>query len=463
MRGGGAYAEGEGTALTLEDSVVVGCSLRATGKGGGVNADGGAALAMRSTRVEANAAFLAGGVFVGVGSVATASEGSSIRRNLATYAAGVGVFGSDEVPRGGAFLASDNVTVAENVASEWGGGLIVYYNANATLANATVARNVAKIGAGAEAYAGAALRVSDSRFVANAASDAAGGLHLAPGATATLVRVVVEGNRAGDPGGAGAFASAPARRSSSAAPCAGNEALGGGRRRRRVRGGAIRAFGADVAENVRDARGRRVLVARVPSDVRGGVDDPRERRRGAAACGGSGATSGGGLEEVSARRRRRCPPDDPDDGATEFILGDTSALVGNVAPVGGGVFIRAAGTLATGNRSSASATFVGDAAVRGNRATAGDGGGGTPPPVVAFADGAVVEANDARGSGGGAFATERAALALAGAGDGSSSPSPSIVGNVAGRFGGGARTRALGSASPAESVSSGTPRAGAAA
>ncbi len=441
VRGGGAYAEGEGTALTLEDSVVVGCSLRATGKGGGVNADGGAALAMRSTRVEANAAFLAGGVFVGVGSVATASEGSSIRRNLATYAAGVGVFGSDEVPRGGAFLASDNVTVAENVASEWGGGLIVYYNANATLANATVARNVAKIGAGAEAYSGAALRVSDSRFVANAAGDAAGGLHLAPGATATLVRVVVEGNRAGDSGGAGGVrVGAGATLELRGGAVRGNEASGGGGGGVACEGGAIRAFGADVAENACATLGGGAFLSRgcratfeEGSTIRANVV------RGAAACGGSGATSGGGLEEVSGGGGvALAPPDDPDDGATEFILGDTSALVGNVAPVGGGVFIRAAGTLATGNRSSASATFVGDAAVRGNRATAGDGGGAyAAAGTVAFADGAVVEANDARGSGGGAFATERAALALAGAGDGSSSPSPSIVGNVAGRFGGG--------------------------
>jgi hypothetical protein len=496
MRGGGAYVDGEGTHATFDDVAVTGCALQTIGKGGGVNVDAGAELVMRSTRVEQNTAFMAGGVFVGLGSKVTMENGSRVEMNVATYAAGVGVFGSSEVsgafytlvpirprsrgerrsiytvlrePRmrglcpafffvlptvsipaydtfqlqltplnstptllaiGGSFYASGDVSIADNVASEWGGGLIVYYKANATLdANTTVTRNVAKIGAGAEVYSGATLLARETSFNANRASESAGGVNVAPGATARFARVIIANNVASSDAG-GVLVGAGATFELENGTIRGNRGDSGDGGGVKCEGGIVRAYNADVAENKCAALGGGVFLSRgSEATFARGSKIRTNVVRGVETCGGavgSSVSGGGGVALV--------PPDDLASNATSFRLSD-SEITGNVAPVGGGVFIHRDGSLLTAQ--NVLVTFADASRVRGNRALVGDGGGTyAAAGVVTIADKAVIEENEARGSGGGVFTTEHAGLVITGGVSGSDA-SPSIVGNVAGGFGGG--------------------------
>ena len=127
------------------DVTVAGCTLdERNSKGGGLNVDEGARVAVANLTARDNTAFFAAGVFVG-SDCDVVVNGAVVVGNRATYAAGVGAFTGSKVE----FVRAH---VAENVAEEFGGGLIAYANADVTLRRSDV-RNVAKTGAGVHGFA----------------------------------------------------------------------------------------------------------------------------------------------------------------------------------------------------------------------------------------------------------------------------------------------------------------------
>ena len=168
VRGGGVYVQGNDTEATLINLTVAGCTLdERNSKGGGLNVDEGARVAVSNLTAKNNTAFFAAGLFVG-SDCDVVVDGAVVVGNRATYAAGVGAFT-------GSRLELVRARIAENVAEEFGAGLIAYADADVTLRRSDVRRNVAKTGAGAMAFANSRVAATDTAFVANRASESGGG------------------------------------------------------------------------------------------------------------------------------------------------------------------------------------------------------------------------------------------------------------------------------------------------
>ena len=162
------------TTSTIGNSTIVsGFTLRngSATAGGGVRLDGGASPTIRDNTIENNTAttFFGGGLALSGGSTARI-ENNLIRNNQVTAASGTG------------------------------GGVFIRESSNATLVGNRIEDNTAFNGAGLYVQ-GAAPLLQDNRLANNRATNAGGGLVLTQSSHATLQRNVIESNSSVSDGG----------------------------------------------------------------------------------------------------------------------------------------------------------------------------------------------------------------------------------------------------------------------
>ena len=438
VRGGGVYVQGNDTEATLVDVTVAGCTLdERNSKGGGLNVDEGARVTVANLTARDNTAFFAAGVFVG-SDCDVVVDGAVVVGNRATYAAGVGAFTGSKVELVRAH-------VAENVAEEFGGGLIAYANADVTLRRSDVRRNDAKTGAGVMAFANSRVAATDTAFVANTASESGAGIYLMEGSVARLTRSELIANVA--PSGAGARVVPSAALIVEGGAVSRNNATaaeGGGIL---CEGGRVTLSNVSVVENTCNTLGGGLsLGAGCVADVRDGATFARNRagRFVGERCHFEGAAGGGA---VALRPNAERTDDATTLNATEC------AFVDNVAADGGAVLVTEAAVSAAGaayarfgagvvvSRNRAAGCPRAEAPMRSSASSAssvdscstpgGDGGGiSAAAGVIRVADGASVSSNVALGSGGGISTSGVASLFVSGA-------DTRVDDNVAARDGGG--------------------------
>lgn len=435
VRGGGVYVQGNDTEATLINLTVAGCTLdERNSKGGGLNVDEGARVDVSNLTAKNNTAFFAAGVFVG-SDCDVVVDGAVVVGNRATYAAGVGAFT-------GSTLELVRARIAENVAEEFGAGLIAYADADVTLRRSDVRRNVAKTGAGAMAFANSRVAATDTAFVANRASESGGGMYLMEGSVARLTRTDLTANVA--PSGAGARVVRSATLRVVGGVVARNNATADGGGGVLCDGGEVTLANVRVEENTCNTLGGGLsLGGGCVANVGEGATFARNAagRFVGERCHFEGAAGGGA---VAIR---------PNVEAIEHpttLIATECAFVENVAADGGAVFVTEAAAFAA---NAALARLGAGAIVARNRAagcpraetsssapshacasstsSTGDGGGVyVAAGVIHVADGASVSSNVADGSGGGIYVSGVASLFVSGEGS-------RVDENVAGNSGGG--------------------------